>query len=114
MSCVFGGISDAQLHDVSLRSENFEFQGSIKSETEKLMQSEEAYFSRTGNSERIPSVLSAQFAENIARSRQSDMYIWEYGELMVDLSVKYTSQAVNVWNQIKNLLEGGETNENND
>lgn len=104
-------ISDAELHDVSLCSceENPEFQGSVKSETQKLMQSEYEYFSQTENGAGIPAVLSAQFAENIARSRQSDMYISEYGELMVDLSVKYTSQAVSIWNQIKNLLKGGET-----
>lgn len=103
-------ISDAELHDVSLCSceENPEVQGSIKSETQKLMQSEYEYFNQTESGAGIPAVLSAQFAENIARSRQSDRCISECGELMVNLSVKYTSQAVNVWNQIKNLLEGGE------
>lgn len=103
-------ISDAELHDVSLCSweENHEFQDGIKYETQKLMQSEEAYFSQTGNGERIPVFLMAQFAENIARSRQSDMYISEYGDLMTDLSVKYTSQAVSIWHQMKNLLGGGE------
>lgn len=109
MCCLFGKISDAELHDVSFCSETPEFQGSIKLETEKLMQSEKSYFSKIGNSKSVPAFLSAQFAENIARSRQSDMYISDFGELMAELSMKYTSQAVSAWIQIKKLFEGSES-----
>lgn len=86
-------ISDAELHNVNFSpyGENSEFQGSVKSETEKLMKSGETYLSQNNGSEKIPGIISAQFAENLARSRQTDMCISEFGELMVDLSVKYTS-----------------------
>lgn len=111
MDCIFEKVSDAQMHDVSFESdfENPEFFGSIRAETENLMKSESEYFKRTGNGENVPVNMTVQFAENLARSRQSDMCISEFGEPMVEISVKYTSQAIDAWRHIKNLLKGGET-----
>ena len=100
MGCVFSKNTDAELHNVTFDCESPNCQRSIYSEAKKLMQSEKV---------KIPTVLSAQFAENLVRSRQSDMCILEHGEQMVDLSVRYTSQAIAAWNQIRNILKSGES-----
>ena len=92
MGCVFSKNTDAELHNVTFDCESPNCQRSIYSEAKKLMQSEKA-----------------QFAENLVRSRQSDMCILEHGEQMVDLSVRYTSQAIAAWNQIRNILKSGES-----
>lgn len=109
MGCVFSKNTDAELHNVIFDCESPNCQRSIYSEAKKLMQSEKVYFNRVGNGKKIPTVLSAQFAENLVRSRQSDMCILEHGEQMVDLSVRYTSQAIAAWNQIRNILKSGES-----
>ena len=109
MGCVFSKNTDAELHNVTFDCESPNCQRSIYSEAKKLMQSEKVYFNRVGNGKKIPTVLSAQFAENLVRSRQSDMCILEHGEQMVDLSVRYTSQAIAAWNQIRNILKSGES-----
>lgn len=78
-----------------------------------ILCSEKEYFCQTGNDGKIPEILASQFAKTLARSRQSDCQITENGEPMVEISINYTSCAVESWRLIRNILEVDNDENNN-
>lgn len=71
---------------------------------------------RNGCENQVNPVQLEQLSLSIVRSRQSDMYITEQGEIMVNISLQYIAQASSLWNQIMGVIteEGVRDNEYND
>ena len=85
----------------------------MEDDSKKILCSEKEYFCQTGNDGKIPEILASQFAKTLARSRQSDCQITENGEPMVEMSINYTSCAVESWRLIRNILEVDNDENNN-
>ncbi len=54
----------------------------------------------------VSPVLLRQYAVSIVRSRQSDMRIPEYGEVIANISLGYIAQASSLWGQIAGAANG--------
>jgi len=87
----------------------------VKNEAAGIQHTAEDYLTRMKREAQVNPVLLKQFSVNIARSRQSDMCISEYGEAMADISLGYIAQASSLWSQIVGAAkeEGASKNENN-
>lgn len=72
----------------------------------EIRRTAEEYLSRTGHEKQVNPILVTQLSVSIARSRQSDMYIPEDGEAMVEMSLGYIAQASSLWGQIMGAAKG--------
>lgn len=75
-----------------------------------------AHLTKMGCERQVNPVQLKQLSVSIARSRQSDMYITEQGEMMAYISLSYIAQACSQWGQIMGAIkgEGARDDEDND
>lgn len=81
----------------------------------EIRRTAESYLDRVGRGEQVNPIFFEQLSVSIARSRQSDRYIAEQGEVMADISLGYIAQASSLWGQIMGAItgEGAHDDENN-
>ena len=77
----------------------------LKQETADIQSSAEAYLQRTDHDTQVFPPLLKQFSVSIVRSRQSDMYIPNAGEILANISLSYIAQATILWNNIEKMFE---------
>lgn len=72
----------------------------------EIRQSADSYLDRTGHGEQVNPILLKQLSVSIARSRQSDKYIAEQGEVIAYISLGYIAQASSLWGQVMGAITG--------
>lgn len=72
----------------------------------EIRQTAESYLDRVGCGEQVNPILLKQLSVSIARSRQSDKYIAEQGEVIAYISLGYIAQASSLWGQVMGAITG--------
>lgn len=79
----------------------------------EVQESLEDWAEKTGNTESVYPGFKEQFSACVARSRQSDGAISDYGEIGVEISLAYTEQSIALWRQMRRAAEKEASDENN-